>query len=54
MKIKVIGKAHLEGTSKQTGKEYNFNQVHYPGFKNGGLVVGLRKLVVYILKRDTL
>lgn len=24
MKIKVIGKAHLEGKSKRTGKEYNF------------------------------
>lgn len=31
MKIKVIGKAHLEGTSKKTGKPYNFNQVHYNG-----------------------
>ena len=31
MKIKVIGKAHLEGTSKKTGKPYNFNQVHYTG-----------------------
>lgn len=29
MKIKVIGKAHLEGTSKRTGKDYNFNQIHY-------------------------
>lgn len=29
MKIKVIGKAHLEGTSKRTGKDYNFHQVHY-------------------------
>lgn len=31
MKIKVIGKAHYEGTSKKTGKEYSFNQVHYIG-----------------------
>ena len=31
MKIKVIGKAHLEGTGKKTGKPYNFNQVHYNG-----------------------
>ena len=23
MKIKVIGKAHLEGVGKRTGKEYN-------------------------------
>ena len=29
MKIKVYGKAHLEGTSKRTGKPYNFNQIHY-------------------------
>ncbi len=29
MKIKVIGKAHREGTSKRTGNDYNFNQVHY-------------------------
>lgn len=31
MKIKVLGKAHLEGTSKKTGNAYNFNQVHYLG-----------------------
>lgn len=35
MKIKVIGKAHLEGTSKRTGKDYNFNQVHYNGKARG-------------------
>ena len=29
MKIKIYGKAHLEGTSKRTGNVYNFNQVHY-------------------------
>lgn len=29
MKIKVYGKAHLEGKSKKTGNSYNFNQVHY-------------------------
>lgn len=29
MKIRVEGKAHLEGTSKKTGKDYNFNQIHY-------------------------
>ena len=29
MKIKVYGKAHMEGTSKRTGKPYNFNQIHY-------------------------
>lgn len=31
MKIKVIGKAHLKGTSKKTGKDYDFIQVHYNG-----------------------
>lgn len=35
MKIKVIGKAHLEGTSKKTGKPYNFNQLHYVGKAQG-------------------
>ena len=42
MKIKVIGKAHLEGASKRTGKEYNFNQVHYTGPDRG--VEGLAAL----------
>ena len=31
MKIKVLGKAHLEGVAKKTGKPYDFNQVHYLG-----------------------
>ena len=31
MKIKVYGKAHLKGTSKRTGKDYDFIQVHYLG-----------------------
>lgn len=31
MRIKVFGKAHFEGTSKRTGNDYNFNQVHYLG-----------------------
>lgn len=35
MKIKVIGKAHLEGTGKKSGKPYNFNQVHYNGPARG-------------------
>lgn len=35
MKIKVIGKVHMEGKSKRTGNEYNFNQVHYIGFARG-------------------
>ncbi len=29
MKIKVIGKQHMEGTSKKTGQPYNFNSIHY-------------------------
>lgn len=31
MRIKVVGKAHLEGTSKKTGRDYNFYQVHFLG-----------------------
>lgn len=29
MKIKVIGKQHMEGTSKKTGQPYNFNTIHF-------------------------
>ena len=28
MKIKVLGKVHLSGTSKKTGKKYDFIQLH--------------------------
>ena len=35
MKIKVIGKAHLQGHSKRTGNDYNFVQVHYVGPSRG-------------------
>ena len=35
MKINVIGKAHLQGTSKKSGKPYNFVQVHYNGPARG-------------------
>lgn len=28
MKIKVFGKVHLSGTSKKTGKKYDFIQLH--------------------------
>ena len=31
MKITVRGKAHMEGTSKKTGRPYNMNQIHYLG-----------------------
>lgn len=39
MKIKVIGKAHLKGTSKKSGNDYDFIQVHYnaPAFGVEGL-----------------
>ena len=42
MKIKVIGKAHLKGTSKKTGNPYDFIQVHYNGPARG--VEGLAAL----------
>ena len=44
MKIKVYGKAHLEGISKKTGKPYCFNQVHYLGKVRG--VEGLAALTI--------
>lgn len=44
MKIKVIGKAHFEGTSKKSGNPYSFNQVHYTGKARG--VVGEAALTV--------
>lgn len=31
MKIRVIGKTHLQGVSKRTGNPYNFIQVYYNG-----------------------
>ena len=35
MRIKVYGKAHLEGMAKKSGNPYNFNQVHYLGKARG-------------------
>ena len=35
MRIKVYGKAHLEGIAKKTGNRYNFNQVHFLGKARG-------------------
>jgi len=35
MKISVVGKVHLEGTSKRTGNSYNFSQIHYLGHARG-------------------
>lgn len=39
MKIKVIGKQHMEGTSKKTGQPYNFNTIYFnaPAYKVEGL-----------------
>lgn len=37
MKIKVVGKSHLQGTSKKTGSPYDFIQVHYLGKARGVL-----------------
>ena len=31
MKIRVEGKAHLQGTSRKTGKPYDFIAIHYLG-----------------------
>lgn len=31
MKIKVIGKKHVEGISKKTGKPFDFTEVHFLG-----------------------
>ncbi len=31
MRIKVVGKVHLQGTSKKTGNPYDFIQIHYLG-----------------------
>lgn len=44
MKIRVIGKAHLKGTSKRTGKPYDFIQAHYNGPARD--VTGLAALTV--------
>lgn len=35
MKIKVVGKAHLQGVSKKTGNPYDFIQIHYQGRVRG-------------------
>lgn len=31
MKVKVTGKKHFKGTSKKTGKPYDFIELHYLG-----------------------
>lgn len=35
MKIKVLGKFHMQGTSKKSGNPYNLNQIHYLGKARG-------------------
>ena len=50
MKIKVIGKAHLQGVSKKTGNPYDFIQVHYNGRARG--VEGLAALTLSLDPRD--
>lgn len=50
MKINVIGKAHLKGTSKRSGNPYDFIQVHYNGRARG--VEGLAALTVNLDSRD--
>jgi len=44
MKIAVIGKAHLQGTSKKTGNPYDFIQLHYNGPARN--VVGLAAMTL--------
>lgn len=35
MKVKIIGKTNLSGTSKKTGKDYNINMVYVTHKANG-------------------
>lgn len=37
MKIRVVGKAHHSGTSKKTGKPFDFIEIHYLG-KGRGII----------------
>lgn len=50
MRIKVVGKAHLKGTSKKTGSAYDFLQVHYNGRAHG--VEGLAALTLSLQPDD--
>ena len=50
MRIKVIGKARLSGTSKKTGKPYDFVQIHYTGKARG--VDGLAAITLSLDPRD--
>lgn len=31
MIVTIVGRSHMEGTSKKTNKPYNLNQIHYLG-----------------------
>ena len=50
MKIKVIGKSHLQGTSKKTQRPYDFIQVHYNGKAFG--VEGVAALTLSLDPKD--
>lgn len=43
MMVNIFGKLHLKGTSKKTGKDYDFAQVHFAKPKRG--VVGKAAVV---------
>lgn len=46
MIVKIIGKAHREGTSKKSGNSYNFNIAYYLGNDSG--VTGQRGLEILL------
>ena len=50
MTIKVIGKRHMEGTSKKSGQPYNLNEIHYNGKSRG--VEGLAAKTLLLQERD--
>lgn len=50
MKIKVIGKAHLQGISKKTQQPYDFIQIHYNGKARG--VEGMAALTLSLDPKD--
>lgn len=50
MKIHIVGKLHLQGTSKITGNPYDFIQVHYLGKAPG--VEGSAALTLNLEPKD--
>ncbi len=50
MKIKVVGKVHLQGISKKTGNPYDFIQIHYLGKAPG--VEGSAALTLNLEPKD--